>query len=608
MKQAVHFESIKEQWELLPRTFSLVWKAAHYWTIAWAVLLVVQGLLPVTSVYLTRALVNSLIALGNSDKTWENLRPAIGLVFLMVMIIFLQELLGGMNSWVRMAQSELIQDHLSGLIHEQATSLDLAFYDSPDYYDRLHRARVDALTRPAALLENVGALVQNSLTLAAMAVILFSFGPWLPLLLVLGTLPALWVLARYALDYHRWRKERTTLFRRASYFDWMLTLRTAASELRLFELGNYFRGLFQETRKQLRTELLELTRSQAFAELAASLIGLGVMSLGLIWMIWRTWQGLISLGDLAMYYQAFNQGQNLMRSLLQNAGQIYRNSLFLQDLFEFLALTPQVVDPPDPVPVPAPLRQGLRFENVSFRYPESERVVLQNFDLNVAAGQIVALVGENGAGKSTLIKLLCRFYDPTEGHICLDGVDLRRVSLAGLRRQIGILFQEPTNYHATAAENIAYSDLASSPGMDRIETAAAAAGADGPISRLPLGYSTLMGKWFGGSELSVGEWQRVALARAFLRQASILVLDEPTSAMDTWAEADWLSRFRTLAAGRTAILITHRFTTAMQADVIHVVADGHIVESGTHAALMASGGRYAQAWTAQVREGENWRV
>ena len=227
---------------------------------------------------------------------------------------------------------------------------------------------------------------------------------------------------------------------------------------------------------------------------------------------------------------------------------------------------------------------------------------MKDFTLSLPAGKVTAIVGPNGAGKSTLIKLLCRFYDPHEGRILLDGTPLQQFDLEELRRRITVLFQEPVRYHTTAGENIALGDISSNPGQDRIREAARAAGADRPVERLPDGYETVLGKWFGGAELSVGEWQRLALARAFLRNAGIIVLDEPTSAMDSWAETDWLGRFRTLTAGHTALMITHRFTTAMHADQIHVMDQGEIVESGTHDLLVAAGGAYAHSWQQQMRE------
>jgi ATP-binding cassette subfamily B protein len=318
------------------------------------------------------------------------------------------------------------------------------------------------------------------------------------------------------------------------------------------------------------------------------------------WMVWRAMRGLISLGDLALFYQAFQQGLQLMRALLENVGQLYTNILFLGNLFEFLALKPAVVSPPSPRPAPAPLREGVRFSGVRFRYPGSDRLALDGFDLFVPAGRVVAVVGPNGAGKSTLLKLLCRFYDPEAGSVSLDGVDLRQFPVDGLRRSITVLFQQPVHYNASVRGNIAFGDLAGAPPDAAIKAAAEAAGADSAICRLPEGYDNLLGKWFAeGAELSVGEWQRVALARAFVRRAPLIILDEPTSAMDPWAEADWLERFRRLASGRTAIVITHRFTTAMLADEIHVMEAGRIAQSGTHQDLLAGAGRYAEWWAAQ---------
>jgi ATP-binding cassette subfamily B protein len=290
-----------------------------------------------------------------------------------------------------------------------------------------------------------------------------------------------------------------------------------------------------------------------------------------------------------------------MQTLLQNVGQLYANTLFLGNLFEFLALEPKVIDRPHPRPIPHVLTDGIRFERVSFRYPGSEGWALRDFNLDIPAGQLVALVGPNGAGKSTLVKLLCRFYDPEAGRITLDGIDLRELSLEELRSRITVLFQMPVHYNATVTENIALGDLARAPDGE-LQNAARAAGADEIIARLPRRYDQLLGNWFeSGTELSVGEWQRIALARAFLRQAPIIALDEPTSAMDPWAEDDWLGRFRSLAAGRTAIFITHRFTTAMHADMIHVMVGGRIVESGCHEDLITDGGRYARSWAAQTK-------
>ena len=258
------------------------------------------------------------------------------------------------------------------------------------------------------------------------------------------------------------------------------------------------------------------------------------------------------------------------------------------------------MSPAQPIAAPVTLHQGIRFDKVTFHYPGTRAVALRDFDLTIPAGRLIAIVGPNGAGKSTLLKLLCRFYDPDSGSIALDGIDLRQFPINELRRRITVLFQQPVHYNATVRDNIALGEISATSTENMIQAAAQTAGAESFIQRLPEGFDNLLGHWFDkGAELSVGEWQRLALARAFLRQAPILLLDEPTSAMDPWAEADWLQRFRALAAGRTAILITHRFTTARLADEIHVMEEGRIVESGAHHNLIASGGRYAEWWSAQ---------
>lgn len=587
----------------LPRALALVWRASPGWSTIWVTLLVAEGLLPVITVYLTRPLVNAVVAAARSSSDWSAVRHAMWLVAAMAGVVLAGEVFRSIGVWVRTAQSELVQDYIAGLVHEKSVSADMAFYDTPEFFDHLHRARAEATYRPLAMVESLGGILQNGITLAAMLGVLIPFGPWLPLALLASTLPACYVLFSHTLRNYHWRLRNTARERRVWYYDWLLTARETASELRLFDLGAHFQSAYQEVRKRLRDENLALAKGHSVAELAAGGVALAVAGAALAWMTWRTVRGSGSLGDLALFYQAFNQGLRLMRTLLENVGKLYADLLFLGNLFEFLALERKVADPPHPVAPPERLASGIRFDGVTFRYPGSQRAALENFSLAIPAGQVVAIVGPNGAGKSTLIKLLCRFYDPEAGRVQLDGIDLRDLPVDRLRRMVTVLFQEPVHYSATVAENIALGDLAGAPPPESIADAARHAGAEEVIARLPQGYDNLLGKWFsGGSELSVGEWQRLALARAFLRRAPIIILDEPTSAMDPWAEADWLQRFRRLAAGRTAVVITHRFTTAMHADSIHLLSDGRIVESGAHAGLMALGGRYAQGWTLQMQD------
>ena len=593
-------ERFRSQLPYLPQAFKLVYSAAGGLTIAWLALLLIQGLLPAATVFLSKILVDGIAGVMKNNGGWPGLVLIAPAAAAMVGVLIATEVLQGVGRWVKTAQSEKIQDVVHMLIHEKAMALDMSFYDNPGFYDQLHRARVDAISRPSALVENTGALLQNFITLIAMAGVLLTFGVWLPLLLALSTLPALWVVLRHTLRFHHWRLKNTTAIRQTQYYDMMITSRESAPEMRLFNLGPHFRGLFTDLRNRLRIEKVRLARNEALSTAAAALTGLTCMGAALVFMGYRASLGFLSLGDLALFVQAFFQGQRMMRSLLSNAGEIYRNIMFLENLFEFLELQP-VIDEPDP-PVPHPgLNHSVRLCDVTFRYPGSDRVALNGFNLDIPAGKITALVGENGAGKTTLIKLLCRFYDPTQGSILIDNLDLRRISQDDIRRRITVLFQESVRYHDTVFNNIAFGDIETQPDQSRIETAARASGADAPVSRLPGTYSAVLGKWFGGAELSGGEWQRLALARAFLRQAELIILDEPTSAMDSWAEADWLARFRQLVSGRTALIITHRFTTAMQADTIHVMDRGRIVESGNHDDLLASGGRYATSWIRQMR-------
>ena len=587
----------------LPRALSLVWQIGRPWTVAWIVLLIVQGLLPAAFVYLTKLVVDALIIALRIGGSWPEMRKVLLLVVVLGGVLLLMEVVRNAINWVRTVQAELLQDHITALIHEKSVTVDLAFYELADYYDHLHRARTEARYRPVALLGNLGALLQNSITLIAMGAILIPLGPWLTIALLVSTLPAFFVVVHYALAEYQWRLRTTTDDRRAWYYDWIMTTADAAAEMRLFGLGKYFQSHHKDLRRRLRGERLELTRRQGLAELAASMIALLIIGAAMLLMMWRALMGKVTLGELALVYVAFNQGQGLMRTLLENAGQLYGNSLFLGNLFEFLSLEPSGTSERT---VGAALRgrprlaPGITFNNVSFAYPDASTNALDNFTVSIPGGKMIAIVGPNGAGKSTLLKLLCRFYDPNNGSIEIDSNDIKQIPLDDLRRSITVLLQQPFHYNTTVRDNILYGDLQLEASDAELEAAIHAAGASEIVSRLPDREQTLLGRWFpGGTELSVGEWQRIALARAFLRRAPIIILDEPTSALDPWAEADWLERFRHLAFGRTSIIITHRFTTAMHADVIHVMDRGRIVESGSHQQLLEQNGLYAESWARQ---------
>ncbi len=580
----------------------LIWSAASRWTVVWFVLLAVQGLLPAAVVYLTKWLVDSLaLAVAGEVGLGAVLAPA----SIMGGIMILQRILGGLNEWVSTAQAELVGDKVKALVHEKAAEVDFGFYESADYHDKLEQVNSQANSRVLQLLQNIGGLLGATVTLLSISAILLSYSVWIPLVLIVSTLPAFLVVVRHNKKYHAWWKASTARRRLAQYFDLMVTFDASAAEVRINNTGSYFRRRYLALRESLRDERLGLLKNQVLARLFATFLGLVATAVALLWIVIRATRGAATLGDLALFYQAFNQGQTLVGGLLQNMGQIYTNTLFLEHLFDFLDQKNTLEEPARPVPFPERIEEGVRFEDVTFSYPGFERTALEGFDLTIPAGKIVAIVGENGAGKSTFIKLLCRFYDPTAGRITVDGVDLRAFAQTDLRRHISVMFQVPMKYQMTAEQNIRLGDLDREADLGAVQAAAEGGGAHEVIAKLPQGYDAILGRWFEtGSELSGGEWQRVALARAFFREAPIVVLDEPTSSMDSWAENEWLARFRRMVRGRTALLITHRFTTAMQADVIHVMDAGQVVETGTHDELIALGGRYASSWRAQMRQEE----
>ncbi|MCP6759816.1 MAG: ABC transporter ATP-binding protein/permease [Fischerella sp. CENA71] len=593
----------------LIKTLSLVWAASRYWTLAWMIMLLVQGLLPAISITFTRQVVDNLVVVAGNGISGASIQKILIPVAFMAGIMLLGEFLNSSGEWIRTAQSELVNDHITALIHEQSVAVDYGFYEYSEYNDKLNRAREGASGRSLALLESIGSLLQNSVTLLAMATILIPYGLWLPTILIISAFPAFYVLMYLSKIQYQWSQRTTTDRRWLMYYDYLLTNSSTAAEVRLFDFANYFQSSYQILRKRLVKEQFHLLKLQTIGRFVAAIIALLITGGALAWMGRQVLLGILTLGDLALFFQVFNQGQGIVKELLSNIGKIYRNSLFIGNLFEFLQIQPTIVDPENPVSIPRKPQKEIRFRQVSFRYPGTTEAVLENFNLTIPAGKIVAIVGDNGAGKSTLIKLLCRFYDPESGRIELDGINLRDFAVKELRRLITVLFQSPIPYYTTAGENIALGDITAVSNQTEIESAAQASGIHDKIMRLPLGYNTMLGKLFpDGTDLSGGQWQRLALARAFFRRAQIIILDEPTSAMDPWAEYDWLERFRTLAEGRTAVVITHRFTLAMQADIIHVMRAGRIVESGNHEQLLTLGGLYAQSWQAQMESSSSQKV
>lgn len=587
----------------LDRAVRLVWQNARSWMLANLALLLAQSALPVASLYLTKQIIDAVtLALSASDKNaaWQSAALWVGLAGALALLM---EVCRSLTSFVNQAQAQLITDRMHEMLHAKSLAVDLEYYENAHYYDALHRAQQDAPFRPQSIVNSLMQAGQSGLSLLAIAGLLFSYNATLASLLFLATLPGLWVRLKYADQAYRWQRHWTASERRAYYYNWMLTSGEYAKEVRLFNLGPLFMQRFRALRETIRRERLAIATKSAFTELAPQVLATLAVFGACAFMAHQTIAGLLTLGAMVMYWQAFVRGQSFFRDLLQAVANLYQDNLFLSNLDEFLELKPRVAEPQQPRPFPRPMRKGIVFHGVSFRYPESSKIALQDIDLSLRPGETIALVGENGSGKTTLIKLLCRLYDPTTGHITLDGVDLRDYASADVRREIGVIFQDHAHYNLTAQENIWLGNVALPQQHERIPLAAQHAGADQVIAKLPARYQTVLGKWFeDGEELSIGEWQKIALSRAFLRDAQIIVLDEPTSAIDAKAEFAFFQRFRKLAKNRATVLISHRLSTVRLADNIYVLADGRLSENGTHEQLLVRDGVYAQLFETQARQ------
>ena len=580
----------------------MVWEASPAYTTGWAVLLLVQGLLPVLLAYLTKFAIDGVVAAKNANGDWQQVTKALWFLGLMGILMLLAEVFQNASAWMRTAQAETFGDFLADRIHAKASEADLAFYESPEYHDLLEQTRGDSSSKPLVLLESLGSVIQNSISIAGLGILLLTYAWWLPLILIFGAFPALWITLHSDKKYHRWWKSTADDRRWTAYYDAMLTHANAATEMRLFDLSSHFRTMYQSIRGRLRREKLLRLRKQGYGKVLAATIAL-ITEVGTgAWMVIKVLYNQATLGDLGVFYQVFSRGQGSMSAILQGVGKALNSSLYLENLFAFLDLQPKIISEDDPQSPFTTLKKGISFNSVTFSYPGSAIPVIDDLNLFIPAGSVAALVGVNGAGKSTLIKLLNRFYDPTSGSIEFDGIDLRGFDTRQLRRMMSVLSQFPMQYHALARENIALGDLENEGLEEDIIAAARGAGAHSFITKLPGQYDTLLGKWFvNGAELSGGEWQRLALARAYFRHAPVVILDEPTSFMDPWSEADWFDRFREMVAGKSGIVITHRFTIAMRADIIHVIDQGKIIESGTHRELLERDGFYAASWKVQMQ-------
>ena len=583
-------------------TLRLVWDSSPAWTIANIALLLLETGIALVALYLLKLWVDAVtLHLGTADPV-HALRD-VGLLIVSALIV---ALLGNASSvlsdLVKRAQSQAIADHVQSLVLHKAAQVDLSHYEDAHYYDILHRVQFDASWRPREVLSALLQSGANVISLVAVAGLLFWIHWAIPVVLIGSALPELIARLRYSTHLHAWETARTRTERQASYVNWLLTRDTHAKEIRLFNLGPFFHRSFDQIRTRLRGERLGVAVRKAWVDLGAR-CGATIVLFALYgFLAYLTILGQLSLGTLVMCLQAIQRCFGHLTAVAENLARLYENHLFLTHLHELLAVRNSVGDPDKPKRVPRPLREGIVFENVSFRYPNASANVLSNLNLTISPREHVALVGRNGVGKTTLVKLLCRLYDPNEGRILIDGIDLREFDSAALRKQISVIFQDFAKYQLTARENIWLGDTSCDPDDRRIQAAAMRAGAEAAIGRLPRQYENVLGKWFeDGEELSLGEWQKVAIARAFYRSGQILVLDEPTSALDPRAESELVESFQRLARGVTSILISHRLSTVRLADRIYVMERGQIAEAGTHEELIKRQGDYADLFLLQAR-------
>ena len=586
----------------LQRLLMLIWHSTPVFTVIKLLLLIIQSLLPLALLYLTKILVDAIAnSLSNVDRS-AAFNQIIVLLLIAGMVSFITSVFQSLSELINTLQSQKLTDYMESILHNKSMTVDLEYYENAEYYDILQRAKKEVPYLPNKILNYLANIGQNSISLVAIVGLLISLHWGIVVVLLIMGIPTILIRLKYGKIIYQWQREITPVKRRARYYSALLTRDRAAKEIRLFNLGHIFNHRFRQLRWKLYRENFAIVRNRSVDKLSAQGFSGIIMFAAYSYIIYQTVQGRLTLGDLALYHQAFKRGQTAFTGILEGLSGFYENSLFLTNLYEFLDLQPKIDDLPQPKLVPQPIRKGIVFNNVSFQYATTTRQAIKNINLTLKPGETIALVGENGSGKTTLIKLLCRLYEPTSGNITIDGIDLSQFQIDHLRRQISVIFQDYMKYHLTVQENIWLGNTAISPTDNEIiSKAALRAGADEVINSLPQGYYTLLGKQFDqGEELSIGQWQKIALARAFLRDSQVIILDEPTSAMDPQAEYEIFQKFRQLIKNQAAILISHRLSTVKMADCIYVMEQGSIIESGTHDELMELAGTYASLFKTQA--------
>lgn len=582
------------------KLLKLVWQTSFIYTIILGSIALLQGILPVINLWIGKLIIDSVVSALNSQTSSTHLRNILMLAGVELIIVWIADLLGRSNTFVSKTLSNLFEIRINTLILNKTLELDLAYYETPSFHDILQRARTDAGSRPVAMFRSVFSMVQNLTGITMMLLLVIKFSWIASLVLILATVPHFFIDIKYSRRSYSLQRSQTAERRRAGYFSAVLT--SNIKEVKLFGIGRYLIDRWKEICKQLYCENKSLSLKNAtagfLAEIPSRLSLYGCYG----YVLYKAASRYITLGDMTMYVQAFRKIQDSFKLIMEAISFIYELNLYVTSFFTFLELKPKVVNALNARPFPKSIKSGIEFKNVSFRYTEDGEMILHNIEFKIRPGESIALVGKNGAGKTTIVKLLTRLYDPTEGSILIDGIDIKMFDLSELTQNIGVIFQDFSKYFVSAKENIGFGNVDKMEDMAQIIEVARKSGADKFINHLPHKYNTMLGKLFdGGVELSGGEWQKIALARAFMRDAQILILDEPTASLDAEAEYEIFKLFRGLTYGKITILISHRFSTVRMADRILVIEKGRIIEHGSHNELMELKGRYAYMFNLQAR-------
>jgi len=582
----------------VPTVLHFVWESGRSVVVLGLVARVVASLLPPALFWVSKLIIDTIFLIVTkhqpiSHRLWW-------LVAVEFALAVATGLVGRLIDYSDALLAGRYMNHISVRVMKHAASLDLLAYEDPVFYDKLERARVQATDR-LYMIQAIGRLIQQVITTITLSVSIMVFSPWLLLLLIIGVIPAFIGETHFAFLGYAKNFKQTPIRRQLDYLRILGGSKEAAKELKLFGLQGFLTARFKKLSDQVYQEDITLARRKVIAGSLLSMIGTAGYYTAYLFAVWQTVTGVFSFGTLTLLANAIREASSNLQQTFSTLSTIADQALFLTDLIAFFDMKPTIRSKPNALPAPRPIQQGFEFRNVSFRYPGASRLVLNKLNFQLRPGERVALIGENGEGKTTIVKLLTRLYDPLEGEILLDGIDLREYDLDDLYREIGVIFQDFMRYEMTARENIAVGRIELVDQLNLLQESAQKSMADEVVAKLPSGYAQMLGRRFdGGVDLSGGEWQKVALARAYLRDAQLLILDEPTSALDARSEYEVFQRFAELTTGKMAIFISHRFSTVRMADRIVVLENGRIAEEGDHEALTSLGGRYAEMFELQA--------